>query len=440
MTLSKFGINCHHKMRGEKAPRDYSAEEKVELWRFFEEIQPATSLFMELDWARQAKRLVPGTAAIYRPERDTDWRTVSPQDYFNFNAPACDGGHIILNVLNEPHGYLLKPEDRDYDPDALKKLGAWCAETMNLFGRAGLPIVIPNWPVGHPDLARLGDLADLWGAISDWASLHYLSYHPYWTVDGLSRTDGRLMRWRDLLTFVANPSVRMIMTECGEDDPLDGRQGLRGYRTSKTGEAYAAVVADAIRNYFNHPQVVGCCLYVYGNTGGDRIDPARPGLGQDWWTFDVSHDEGFKRTIVPLLKAVPAPPEPPKPQLPPKPAPGDYILHRPPGESNVRSAPKRGDNILTEVRDGDPITVSGASVTADGYTWIAITTDIVFGWLALLDGMSFEAVPDEPPTKPAGQLTKDDVQLLVNHYERQAAEATRMAQFWIDFGNRLKSA
>ncbi|GIL09289.1 MAG: hypothetical protein BroJett033_8000 [Chloroflexota bacterium] len=285
MARSRIGYNVHNKRT---YGRDWSAEEKTHFIAHVERLQPTTLLFInDIDMARDIKRRLPDCAVVYRQHRHDDaalHRTMTPQQAYDFFAPYA-AGEMILNILNEPSGYVAEGTSR-----WLFDLADWCADVMRLFDRAGIPLVLPNWGVGHPDEKRVDDLKTLWQAFAE-IPLHYYGIHEYWSWRGVEPGNGRVARylwWEDYMVRNGYPLPRVLVTEWGIDSALDGTP-QRGYKDSRTGLDYAAECARAIELY-RPGLVVGTCIFSWGNTG--QRDHA-----EDWATFDVSADTDFQRAV-----------------------------------------------------------------------------------------------------------------------------------------------
>lgn len=209
---------------------------------------------------------------------------MTPQQAYDFFAPYA-AGEMILNILNEPSGYVAEGTSR-----WLFDLADWCADVMRLFDRAGIPLVLPNWGVGHPDEKRVDDLKTLWQAFAE-IPLHYYGIHEYWSWRGVEPGNGRVARylwWEDYMVRNGYPLPRVIVTEWGIDSALDGTP-QRGYKDSRTGLDYAAECVKAIELY-RPGLVVGTCIFSWGNTGYQYH-------ADDWVTFDVSADTDFQRAL-----------------------------------------------------------------------------------------------------------------------------------------------
>lgn len=410
-----------------------------------------------LDLAKDIKQSCPATNVIFRAWPDEALHTrFTPQQWVS--QKLAERGDLWFHTHNEP-GFS----------DAVLD---WTAQVIELAASGGLKVVVLNLSAGTPapeDWKRPAARRVL-EALDKHRATAVLGLHEYfggvvtsgfvggfptriqpadWPPSVADITCWHCGRFRLLMSACADMGIqppRIVLTEHGADDMSDIKAWLdtlqktpphgsiRGWRTLEaqwrawwTGwtadRAYFEQLAYADRVIYAGSPVEAQLVFCYGASSAD------------WQQFNIETSGELLTRLEEYAKSELPPEPPPKP-----PAPGAYILRRPPGRSNVRAAPKLGDNILSEVGDGDEITVGeDKPVMADGYTWLPVTTRIVFGWLALLDGMRFEPVPTAPPA-PNSDLTRDDVQLLINHYQRQAAEMQRMAQFWMDVGNRLKSA
>lgn len=285
MGQSRIGYHVHNLMT---YGRPWSAEEKTHFIQHVERLQPTTLLFLgDPGFARDIKRRLPNCAVVYRHYRPDDAglvKTMTPQQAYDEFAPYAAGG-LILNILNEPSGYV--PQD---NPRWLFQLADWCADVMRLFDRDAIPIVVPNWGTGHPDDARFNELETLWQAFAEMPR-HYYGLHEYWSWRGIELGNGRVGRylwWVDYMQHRGHPLPRVIVTEWGIDSALDGTP-QRGYKDSRTGKLYAQESIEAIKVYILEV-VVGTNTFAYGNTG-------RQYFADDWTTFDMSADKDYQETL-----------------------------------------------------------------------------------------------------------------------------------------------
>jgi hypothetical protein len=305
----KIGYNYQNLMTYQRA---YSAEEEAHLFDHFAKARPSAALFLDNEGrALRAKQLVPECAVVVRSYRadvkeGEFWQKLSPQQVFN-DYKATPGG-LIRNILNEPNGY-----------GDLRTLAKWCAQVMDLFGAAGIPIVIPNFGEGHPDVDRLAELEDLWKALDKWHGLHYYGTHEYGSHLGMLYNVGGkydMYPWRvgRFETFIVpylknhgHQIPNVIVTEFGCDSAHDN-SSYRGWKTCWTERQYFDELQKSITQVYSPAHYIGLCLFSYGNTGRQFTE-------EDWVTFDLSQAVEFQRlveTTTPPPPPVPVPePEPP---------------------------------------------------------------------------------------------------------------------------------
>lgn len=402
----KIGYNIHNRMHPQ---RQYSAQEKKYLLDHLVKLQPATVLMMDDDdWAREIKRELPNCAVVIRFYDDSDGgfhlpsdgkgRRLSPQQFYDEYAKRTHGG-LILNVLNEPNGYDEKDKPHS---TALRPLASWMAQTMDLFGKAGIPIAGPNFGEGHPNVDHLDRLDELWDAFKIWGDLHYYSIHEYGTWRGMLFNEGGnwdVYPWRvgrfeqftvPYLAGRGQAVPRVIVTEWGIDSAHDST-GKRGWRDQFSEIEYFGQMIPALEKVYASPHYVGVCTYCYGNTGQD-FTPS------DWRSFDVSpaytlHQalESYSmglRTLVPKPEGATMPI---KVVLKSK-----QPLHTGPGLLHKR---------LAEVGKETVGTLYNLPVAKDaqGKSWQWFESDAETGWL-LMQGIKFETwkppVVEPPPVEP----------------------------------------
>lgn len=289
--MQKVGYQYHNTLTYQ---RGYSAEEEQHLFDHFAKIQPGAALFLDNEGrAVRAKQLVPGCAVVVRSYRDDVkegelWKKLSPQQVFNDYKNTPKG--LIRNILNEPDGY-----------GDLKALAHWCSEVMDLFGNAGIPIVLPNFGEGHPDVDRLADLEELWRAFDKWHSLHYHGTHEYGSHLGmLHNTGGQfdMFPWRVgrfetfVMTYLQKNGHKVpgvILTEFGCDSAHDSTN-YRGWKTCWVDKQYFGEIQAAIGKVYNQPHYVGLCLFSWGNSGRQFTE-------SDWATFDLAGASEFQALL-----------------------------------------------------------------------------------------------------------------------------------------------
>lgn len=323
MTANKLTYNIQSRMHPQ---RGYSAEEETYLFDHLKRLNPPAVLFMDnQSRALHTKQMLPGCSVVVRNWRADDGafhNNTTPQAFFELykNTPK----NLILNVLNEPSGY-----------GDLKKLAHWCAQIMDLFGHAGIAVILPNFGEGHPDVDRLADLEELWSALDKWHDLHYWGSHEYGTWRGMIFNESGkfdVFPWRigrfeqfivPYLKAHGHEIPNVILTEFGCDSAHDGTD-KRGWRSIWNEQQYLDQLILAVNKVYNQPHYVGLCLYCYGNTGKDFTE-------SDWRSFDLSDAKGFHALLE--ANAHTAPPVvtiPPPVIMPPDaPDPIPPILHPP---------------------------------------------------------------------------------------------------------------
>lgn len=289
--MNKIGYHYQNLMTYQRA---YSAEEEQALFDHFARIRPGASLFLDNEGrAVRAKQLVPECAVVVRSYRNQNdegklFQTLTPQQCFELYKNTPKG--LIRNILNEPDGY-----------GDLKALAHWLAQVMDLFGNAGIPIAVPNFGEGHPDVDRLADLEELWKALDKWHSLHSYSTHEYGSHLGMTFNVGGkfdMFPWRvgRFETFIVpwllkhgHKIPNVIITEFGCDSAHDGTD-KRGWKTCWSEKQYFDEIQGAIAKVYYQPHYAGLCLFSYGNTGRQFTE-------NDWVTFDLSQAADFKKLL-----------------------------------------------------------------------------------------------------------------------------------------------
>lgn len=404
--MYKIGYNIHNRMHPQ---RQYSAQEKKYLLDHLVRLQPATVLMVDDDdWAREIKREIPNCAVVIRFYDDSDGafhlppdgkgRRLTPQQFYDEYAKRLHGG-LILNVINEPNGY----DERDKPSTALKPLAGWMAKTMDLFGKAGLPICGPNFGEGHPDVDKLSLLDELWDAFKLWGNLHYYSIHEYGTWRGMLHHDngqwdvypwrvGRFERFTvPYLVGRGQEIPRVIVTEWGVDSAHDS-SGKRGWKDQFSEVQYFGEMVGALEQVYAAPHYVGVCTYCYGNTGQD-FTPS------DWRSFDVSQAyilhaalENHKMQLQTLV------PKPDSATMPVK-----VVIK---SKQPLRTGPGNLHKQIAEVGKDSVGLLYNLPVAKDrqGQSWQWWESDTYTGWL-LMKGIKFEAwkppvVESPPPVEP----------------------------------------
>lgn len=319
---SKIGYNCHNRMTYR---RDWSAEEETYHFAHLERLQPGAMVYMDDNGrALRCKALLPDCAVVVRSHRADDGKlheTLTPQKCFDLYKDTPKG--LIRYIMNEPGGY-----------GDLRELAHWLAQVCDLYGNAGIPIAVPGFGEGHPDVDHLDYLEELWSALDKWHELHYYQTHEYGTWRGMLFNAGGtydVFPWRigRFETFVlpylqkhGHKTPKVIVTEFGCDSAHDGTP-KRGWTTAWSEAQYFAESMKAIEKIYSAPHYVGLCYFSWGNTGQQFTE-------SDWSTFDLSNAKVFHslaedyaaKVITPTPEPLPVPLPTPSP-LADKPKPID---------------------------------------------------------------------------------------------------------------------
>lgn len=401
--------------------RPYSAEDKAKLWAHLDKIQPSALLFLNnVDDAWQAKSRYPSCVVVHRSHYSEEgglYKTISPQQFYDRHAAEGHNG-VVVNCLNEPSGYLSSDEH--------KRMAGWCADVMGLFGKAGIPVVTPNWGVGHPQENSYADFNELWDAFKAWP-LHYLGAHEYWSYKGIEAGNGRVGRFLWWVAYLRNkgyPYPNIIFTEWGLDDLLDG-SGKRGWKDSRTEKEYAAECLEAARRYYDFSYVKGVCTYSWGNSG--RKDTA-----EDWITHDVSDAMEFQAMIEQELTTPVVPAR--------KYEPGKDYVYTGANSFNIRNLPSTAITTVVkgQLKKDDRVRFANVdAVSADGHVWQQGTVYKegnleIAGWLAVgiipLEEKQ-DAPPDEPPA-PIALFTRAELVRLAELDAQIATLTAERAAIW----------
>lgn len=289
--MNKLGYHYQNLMTYQRA---YSAAEEQHQFDHLKAIQPGAALFLDNDGrAQRAKAVAPNCAVVVRAYRNQNdegkfFETLTPQQTFDLYKDTPKG--LIRNIMNEPGGY-----------GDLKKIAHWWAETADLFGNAGIPIVGPNWGEGNPDVDRLADLEEMWDSFDKWHDLHYYGIHEYGSHDGMLYNVGGkfdMFPWRvgrfELFTLPymqkhGHTTPNVIVTEFGCDSAHDST-AYRGWKTCWTEQQYFDQLQATIDKIYGEVHYVGLCLFSYGNTGRQFTE-------SDWVTFDLSQANDFQHLL-----------------------------------------------------------------------------------------------------------------------------------------------
>lgn len=437
---NKVGYQVHSKMT---YGRNWSADEDTNFQAHLDRLNPSAMLFLDDDGkALRTKGKFPDCAVVGRlyrsdiPEGEL-WLKRSPQQVFDDYKNTPKG--IIRNILNEPSGY-----------GDLRGLAVFCAEVMDLFGNAGIPIATPNFGEGNPDVDRLPELEPLWVAFDKWHDLHYYATHEYGTYRGMLFNEAGkwdVFPWRvgrfetfivPYLQKVGHKIPRVILTEFGIDSAHDGTD-KRGWKTAWDETRYAGEITAAIERVYKAPHYVGLCLFSWGNTGQKDTE-------SDWISFDVSEAKTLHARLESMNITAP-PVTPPAPQFPAFPSDfderaltGDFRIMASPA-LNVRSLPTQNSALVGSLPQGTAKDVEYISADrlkpSERYendfgglsgVWIPVRfidakSRVVEGW-AFNGYMALVPKPEPPPAPTLHTvtirifgLTLEQAQALVNNVQ-----------------------
>jgi hypothetical protein len=178
----------------------------------------------------------------------------------------------------------------------------------------GIKLIILNIAEGNPNdngLSKLGKSDAECRQVERWKweqlaeavkvavnNGHIIGRHCYWRPDvegpeGRYHALGRLKWDIDQLVSmgVDGDKLKVLVNETGIDGGIAGHEAKQGWRVLSSPDAYRAEIVRAERYARTIPQVVGLCYFTFGYEG-------------EWVSFDV--DEGFARSWVAPLKAIPA--------------------------------------------------------------------------------------------------------------------------------------
>lgn len=389
MTRLVPGLHVHPVTGGNQ--RQYSSDEKAWLDNLLYHSQPNAILVLDnWEWAKRFTTFMPDTLVVFRkymenPHEGDLHKGLTPQQFFDLHSQYKFPG-IVLNIGNEPGTYDNNKQNLEKD---MRALARWYSDILELFGNAGIPVVVSNFGVGHPNEEVYGWLDPLWRTLHKWRNLHYLGIHEYWSYRGIEAGNGRVLRHVWLWDYVHNDlglDIQMLVTEFGMDDLLDG-SGFRGFRsTGMNGGSYGAQVTEATEKYYRpYPYIKGVIVFCAGNTG-------KSGTGDDWSSFDVLGDNGYSDVLIAYAKD--------QEDIPVEPKPENFFLKNMvvSGRINLRSEPKLGNNIVGGFDVGShTVYVAENAVKVDGYTWVGLKDleGMFLGFVAS-EIVQFEA-PHGPP-------------------------------------------
>lgn len=304
--------------------RGWTPEENQRFFDHIKALQPTAMLFLDDDSkALQTKALLTDCAVLVRGYRSDVkegefWQKLTPQQIFDQYKNTDK--RLIRNLGNEPNSYIPN--------DDLRKMAAWYAAVMDLFGNAGIAIAVPGFGEGHPDVDRLAALEPLWKAFDKWHDLHIYNTHEYATWRGMLFNEGGkfdVTPWRigRFETFVVpylnqqdksgNPIhkiPRVVIGEFGCDSAHDGTSN-RGWKSAWDETRYLNEIKAAVDRFYNKPHYIGLTLFSWGNTGQAFTE-------SDWTTFDVSNATILQNGLVTAYAgATPPPVTTPPNELPP---------------------------------------------------------------------------------------------------------------------------
>lgn len=323
--MSRLGYNIHTTIRG---GQQYSAAEKQYLPTHLYRLNPSALLVMDdFNTTLAYRQLLKDAVIVHRQYNQNEgglWNVITPEAYFE-NTKGHHDPRIVLYVANEPHSFILKTE--------MEKQVKWYVRVMELFGKAGLSIVTPNWGTGQPDMSWFTQpdkwqvMKPLFDAFKAYPN-HYLGVHEYASHRGLEIGNGRVGRHADIAKALRNLGYTMpqtLLTEAG----VDSIEGInkRGWRDGMTENQYAALLTDAQRSTWNVDYIKGVMVYCWGSST------------PEWQVYDVSDALVLHAALVAANMSVgnppsvpiptPLPPPPPDPVPPvvlPKPSPAEITL------------------------------------------------------------------------------------------------------------------
>jgi hypothetical protein len=351
----------------------------------------------------------------------------------------------------------------------------WNIEVIKAARKHGLKVVVGNFSSGtpNPDDWKHPLALEFLRLLNECRAFAVLGLHEYacgvitsgfiggwpqfirpddWPQDVRGMTLWHVGRYKFVIAAceaAGIPAPRIVVTEFGFDDMSDLKQwaellrktppytSIRGWRSlvEQWREWYGALgwtdedtlyesVDYAERVPYYHPAVE--CILILCEGASSPI----------WEQFNKELAFHFKARLEQRENTEPMP------SIPQPPEPGDYIFHRGPGQSNGRETPGLQGTPVTTIGDGARIHVTDEKPReADGYTWIQVIANGYLVWLALLAGMSFEAVqsnppPPDPPKPP--NLTKADAERIETHLRAIGAQFTELADVWNEYKSRFE--
>lgn len=200
--------------------------------------------------------------------------------------------------------------------DDLARHATACRRFCELAHDHGLKVAVGCFSVGNPEPSEFPRFAE------GMTLADYLAVHEYWTPDHFN-APWWVGRWRLLLDALPASLRRpVIISECGIDGGLEGRDASRaGWRAY--GMPPDAYVAD-LQEYMDHldGDVVGVAVFNCGDYAGGR-----------WGAFEIADTSAVETWLragpqhwTPAPAPVPVPVPVPIPVPVPTPAPNGYVV------------------------------------------------------------------------------------------------------------------
>lgn len=335
-------------------------------------------------------------AFFLRPEGvgDNRYYIASPQDYLD-QYGAYAQGNMILNVLNEPSGYL--------DSASTTRLITWMSELLTIAARRKLQLCILNWSDRHPKLIDgQWDSAfdDIIKIAAGYPELFYIGVHMYGPDKLTEHLEGYFKRCE---TLGIQPN-RVICSEFGLDTTGGADNGYksRGWTGKQYADWQIGQVKSDLKPFIDSGKLVGLCTFCAGNSGG-------------WQHFDIEPDMEYRTTIEVAVKAgelaplTTKPVDITKPEYTPAPVEVGkrYAMRSPAGYRRIlHRAPMLGSESVASIPDGSIVMVlEEKAVKADWWRKVSYTDKGVTlqGWISMDGGLvKFQSLTTEfaPVTTP----------------------------------------
>lgn len=445
---AKIGLNIHPVYtQANGHTRAYSAEEKQQLDTFLLQAQPSTiTVLNDFDWALRFANMLPNTAVSFRKQHDHDggyWRLknqdgtpYSPRQHFE-GTKEHHNPRIRLHLTNEPTGKTLYHDDGTPDYANIKAMIDWHVGCMDLFGAAGIPLLVINWGVGLPDLKWFQPNTPEWPlvrplfeAFKRWP-IHWLGIHVYWRKNGFL-IDDYVNRPRDLnAALVAlGYTVQMQVSEYG-GDAIDGHPGawMDAYGNTEEGQKeYARLVVKGQRENLNLPFIRGIDLYSWA-------------CYPRWTKYDVSKAQHIQDAIINSNLNLPVT-ETPQPD---EWATGIAVTVA--GGAVVRFQPYATSKILTTIHSSEPISYERSGPVGE---WWKIKKDSVIGYVntQFLTGITMGELPGEnteppiplPPAPPVPSKEGADLLRIIELNDQIDAAYQELAELFAKYRPARKIA